>query len=125
MSAETSLYSALLAAGTVTAIVGSGSNARIYPDLVPLDVDPPYVAYSRTSTEFVLTIHSGTPVAEDATIEIMCMDTTKAGADALADAVAPVVGAAGYRLISRASVAPDPEAVLSATTLTVVKFSTL
>ena len=42
MSAETVLYSTLTGASAVTAIVAT----RIYPDVVPLEVELPCVAYA-------------------------------------------------------------------------------
>ena len=125
MSAESELNAALLAAGTVTSIVGAGNAARIFPELVPLDNTTPAIAYSRTGTEYTTTIHSTAPVCEDVTLDLWCMAATKAAADALADVVIPVIGAAGFRLVARASGMPDPERDLIATALTVTKFRNL
>ncbi len=125
MSAEQELNAALKAAGAVTSIVGAGNSARIYPELIPLEIDPPYIAYSRTGTEYTTTIHSSVPIGEDVTLDIWCMATTKAGADALASAVIPAVGAAGFRLLGRAAVMPDAERDLIATSLTVTKYRPL
>ena len=49
----------------VTTLVGT----RIYPELVPLEQEPPFVAYSRTGTEYLTTIHSGVPLGADVTID--------------------------------------------------------
>lgn len=122
MSAETELNAALLAASAVTSIVGAGNAARVFPELVPLDNARPAIAYSRTGTEYTTTIHSMTPVGEETTLDIWCMAGTKVAADALADVVIPAIGAAGFRIVARASVMPDPERDLIATSLTVVKY---
>jgi len=63
-----------------------------------------------------------TPVGEETTLDIWCMAGTKVAADALADVVIPAIGAAGFRIVARASVMPDPERDLIATSLTVVKY---
>ena len=118
MSAESDLYAALSGAAAVTAIVGSGSSARIYPDVVPHDRQIPSIAYARVGTEFVGTIHTGAPAAQRAQIEIACMSTKRADAETLADAVLTAVGLAGfYPLDRRAEL--DTENNLWATVLTV------
>ena len=122
MSAETQFYSALTGAAGVTAIVGSGSAARIYPDLTPQEIALPCVAYSRTGTEYLTTIHSGVPLGADVTIECWCMATTRTAADALADAVEAAAGAVYFTPASRSSVVPDPEQLVIATVLTSTKY---
>ena len=91
--------------------------------LVPLEAPVPFVAYSRNSTEYTWTIHSGTPVCENASIEITCMAATKASAEAIADAVIAALGPANFMIAGRASLAPDPDNDLVATTINVTKFS--
>lgn len=120
MSAETDLYAALAAAAPVTALVST----RVYPDAIPLDRGLPAVAYRRVGTEPVTVISSGVPVAETATLEIACLDETRAGADAVADAVIAAAGAAGFVLIDR-TWDEDPENNLIDTVLTVEKFTNL
>ncbi len=99
MSAESLLFAALTADAGVTTLVGT----RIYPELVPLEQEPPFVAYSRTGTEYVMTIHSGIPAAETATLEVVCMARTQEASNEVADAVVLAVGAANFVLIARAS----------------------
>ncbi len=97
MSAETSAYSALSGAGAVTALV----DTRIYPDFVPQEKTLPAIAIARTETEYVTTIHSGTPVAAEVTLDVHCMAATRAGAEALADAALAALGAATFTLQGR------------------------
>ena len=114
MSAETVLYSTLSGASAVTALVST----RIYPDLVPQDSTLPCVAFQRVSTEPVMTIHSAVPIAEEVTLEVACMSTSRVAADALADAVRNAAGAAGFSQLDRRAEL-DPENSLWATILTV------
>lgn len=120
MSAETLLYAALSGNAGVSSLVG----ARIYPEFVPQEQDPPFVAYTRTGTEYITTIHSGVPLAQISTIEIACMARTKASADAVADAVVLAVGADQFVLSGRASMTPDSELNgLHGTVLTVTRLT--
>jgi hypothetical protein len=100
MSAETTLTATLLAYAPLTALVGSGSSARIYPDNVPQEKALPCVAYSRTATEHTYTIH-GSVIAEKASIEVWCMASRRADAEQMCDQVAAACKAAGYTLVGR------------------------
>jgi hypothetical protein len=122
MSAETALNTALLAAPAVTAIVGSGSAARVYPDVVPQDKGLPALAYARVATEPILTVHSAAPIATRATLEVWCMAATRAAAEGLADIVSGVVGAARFIYAGR-RFEYDPDNELFAAVLTVDYFS--
>lgn len=125
MSAETDLNAALKAAAGVTAIVGSGDSARIYPDLVPQERALPAVAYGRADTEYTTTIHTSTPIGETPIIDVWCMHTTRAGADALAAAVLAAAGGAGFQLRSRSAIPPDNEQAVLGTVLQVSRFYNL
>lgn len=83
MSAETELYATLSGAAGVTALVST----RIYPDIIPQDADLPAIAYQRTGTEFLNTIHGGAPLGHAATLEITCVGETRPAANAIANAV--------------------------------------
>lgn len=116
MSAETDLIAVLLGHAPLTALVGAGSSARIYPDNVPQERAVPCIAYSRAGTEHLHTIH-GSVVAEKASIEVWCMAARRSDAEQLCDAVGQACKAAGYTLAGRrAEFDPDAElwgAVLS------------
>lgn len=118
MTPEESLYAALTGSAGVTALVAS----RVYPDTVPQDIDLPAVAFTRTSTDYLTTIHAGSPLAETATLEVWCMAVTRAGAEALASACVGALGPAGFVLESRAATAPDAEMTVQSTVLTVTFF---
>lgn len=120
MSAETALYSALTGASPVTAIVST----RIYPDVVPQEVQLPCVAYARVDTEYEGTLHTSVPIAETATLEIQCLDNDRAGAEALADVVIAAAGAARFVPTGRRAEI-DTDNNLWAAVLTVDKFTTL
>lgn len=120
MSAETVLYATLSAASAVTALVG----ARIYPDIVPNDEARPAVAYARIETDPVITMHSSAPVAETVVLEVVCMDESRAGAEALGDAVRDALGAGKFRILGRAA-QYDEENGLWAAVLSVEKFVNL
>ena len=104
----------------MTALVG----ARIYPDVVPAEASLPCVAYARIETADVLTIHSAAPVAETAILEVMCMATTRDGAEALGNAVQAALFAAGFVRTGRHG-GFDFENQMCVAVLTVEKFSNL
>ena len=119
MSAETELYAALSGAPAVTALVST----RIYPDAVPQEQTVPSIAYARTDTEYVITIHSGVPQGEFATFEVVCMAEARDLADAVADAAIAALGAAGFFLLTRAQEL-DTEKNLWGTVVSVRRFTT-
>lgn len=86
MSAETDLVAVLNAATQLTNVVGS----RIYPDIAPVDVQTPCVAFERVDTEYVISI-SGNRLAERASLEITCMADRRAEAEQIADVITPVI----------------------------------
>jgi len=94
MSAETDLYAVLTGAAGVVALVGN----RIYPDVVAEEAALPAIAYQRSATEFLNTIHGTAPLGETASIEITCVATTRPGANAVANAV--VASLAGTEFIA-------------------------
>jgi hypothetical protein len=120
VSAESVLYTTLTAATAVTAIVST----RIYPDVVPQEQAVPAIAYARLETDPVITLHSNAPVAETATLEVVCMASTRAGAEALGDAVRAALGAAGFRILGRSSQYDDEQQLWGAV-LVVEKFVNL
>lgn len=117
MSAETDLYAALTGAFPVQQIVGSGASARIYPDIAPQERQMPCVAYSRSDTEYIVTIHSAAPKGEVPVLDVYCMAMTRTAADALAYAVLTAACAAGFMLRSRSAIPPDAEQNVVATVL--------
>lgn len=117
MSAETRLTATLLAHAPLTALVGAGAAARIYPDNVPQEQAAPCVAYSRTGTENTYSI-SGQIVAERATLEVWCMAEARAKAEEICDAASAACKGAGYLLAGRRGEF-DPDAELWGAVLTV------
>jgi len=121
VSAETSLYDALVAdATTMTFIAVSGASpaeARVYPNVIPEKANLPAVAYQRNSTEYVQTVDGASPMGETATLEVTCVARTRTAADSLADAVQSAAGPAGFFLIERGSQQVEDQQ-LWATTLT-------
>ncbi len=115
MTPEESLYAALTGSAGVTALVAS----RIYPDAVPQDINLPAVAFTRTSTEYLPSIHSAVPLAETATLEVWCMAETRSAAEALASACVAALGPAQFVMQSRAAQPPDSEMQVQSTVLTV------
>lgn len=118
MSAETVLYATLTGSAPVSALVAT----RIYPDLVPQEAALPCVAFSRVDTRYLTTIHTATPLGQDAVLEVACMATSRTAADALADAVLTAAGGAGFTALSRRAEL-DAENNLWAAVLTVEHFS--
>lgn len=97
MSAETVLFATLDAAAGVHALVEN----RIYPDARPQDDALPAIVYTRESTEYVPTIH-GTIALTRARLLLVCFGTTRASAEAVADAALIAVIAAGFLTLNRA-----------------------
>lgn len=118
MSAESSLYTALTGAAAVTAIVGAGSAARIYPDVIPAQKSPPAIAYTRIATAPVMTIHGAAPLGDTATLEVACIAATRTAADDLADKAATALAGGGFVYLDRRGEL-DLENNLWATVLTV------
>ena len=100
MSAESVAYSTLKAASAVTALVGTGSNARIYPDVVPQEFATPAIAFMRTATEPTNTIHA-TLVANRVSMDVWCMDEKRYAAETLGDAAQAALVAANFTLTNR------------------------
>lgn len=116
MSAETELYSVLSGAAGVTALVGT----RIYPDVVPVQKDLPAIAFMRSETEYVNTIHGTAPLAKVVTLEVGCMAAVRLDAEALADAVEAAVAVGGFIVVGRV---PDLESGVDyVSTVLTVKF---
>jgi hypothetical protein len=113
MSAETTLYATLAAASAVTALVST----RIYPDIAPQEVAVPCIAFSRTGTEYVQSIH-GPVLAQRVSIEVSCMAATRASAEGIADAVLTAAVAAAFIAAGRRADF-DPDSGLWAAVLTV------
>jgi hypothetical protein len=51
MSFAADLFDLLKASGPLSALVGSGAAARIYPVLAPSEVDRPYITWQRIASE--------------------------------------------------------------------------
>lgn len=83
MSAESQINATLNADVGLTAVVA----ARIYPDFLAQEIDRPAVVYQRAGTEYVTTIHDGTPLDRRVTMELWCLATSRDRAEKLADLV--------------------------------------
>jgi hypothetical protein len=114
VSAETTLVDVLENAAAVTAIIGE----RIFPDVIPQGADLPAIAYYRTSTEYVQTIHGSAPVGATPGLSVACVAYTRPEADALADAALAALGAGGFSMLGRQA-AVDLETDIWATVLDV------
>lgn len=117
MSAEDNLFAALSAHAGLTAIVGAGSAARIYPDALPEGCDYPAVVFSRSGTEPIATI-DGTVHGAFVTVSVSCWGASRAEADSAADAAESALYAAGELPTARVG-AFDPEVGLFATSMEV------
>ena len=104
MSAETAIYSTLIAAPSVTAIVSQ----RVYPDFLSQEIVLPAIVNQRDETEYVTTIHSGLSLGERINMDTWCLAATRIGADTLADVVENALPAGEFYPIARRSEF-DPE----------------
>ena len=50
MSIESALYDKLTGTAALTALIGSGNDCRLYPELAPASTTKPYVTFSTIST---------------------------------------------------------------------------
>lgn len=117
MSAESSLYAILTAHAPLTALVGAGADARIYPDALPEECDYPALVTTRSATEPIATLH-GTVAGAFVTLAISCWGGSRDQSDAVAAAVESALAAAGEIPLARAG-GYAPEMDLYATTLEV------
>lgn len=101
MSAETLINAALLASGPVTAVVGSGASARVYPDFLVQELVLPGLVNQRAETEFINTIHTGVPIASRITMETWCLAETRIAAERLADLVEVALSNADFLVVNR------------------------
>lgn len=83
MSAESILYDALSEDEGIEDLVSD----RIFPGLIPQGKSLPAIVTRRTDTDYVLTIHSNTPVGVKVDLEIWCIAMSNTAAEAIADAV--------------------------------------
>ena len=86
MSYQSDIMTALLAASSVTALVGT----QIYADVADGSATAPYVVYQVVSTDSETT-YDGDRTMEFPQIQFSCWATTKAGAIALAAALNAVL----------------------------------
>lgn len=109
MSAETILHAALAALTPVTASVGK----KIRPGALHESDKYPGIVYRRESTEYTNTI-GNVAAASKVTIDVICLDDTFDGAEALCDAVEQI----GVEKLDRRS-AYDPDTRAFAAVITV------
>lgn len=82
MSYQSDIITALAAAGSITAIVGT----RVYADVADGSATAPYITFQTISTSGETT-HDGVRNLEFPLIQVNCWATSKTGAIALASAV--------------------------------------
>jgi hypothetical protein len=87
MSAEAFVNAALLSAPGVTALVGAGAAARIYPDEAVEGADLPLIVYERGNTTLEHTLLADRVVASTTPITVTCWAKKRIDAEALVDAV--------------------------------------
>ena len=93
MSPEQTVYDTLRNAAAVTAIVGTGGAARIYPDVLPEESVLPAITFERTTSDPQYGL-DGTVHVTRATMAVVSWATTRVAAEALADQIAAAMTAA-------------------------------
>lgn len=96
MSAQQTVYSALAAAGAVTALIGP----RLYPDEAPENTDLPLVIHQATLLQPETDL-AGTVLARAVTLSVTCWAETRSAANALAEACCSALLSAGLTWTSR------------------------
>jgi hypothetical protein len=100
MSAETALRALLVADGSVAALVGT----RVSADRIEQGAALPFVVFARSASSPVTTL-AGVVLITMSSLDVQCWADTRAGADALADAVtAAVRGVIGQSVPGRSGV---------------------
>jgi hypothetical protein len=80
------IYGRLSGVAGVTALVGSGTNCRIYPGLAPLEAAAPYVVYMQMACTPEVT-HDGYSGLADVTVQVTCVDDNADDAADLAEQI--------------------------------------
>lgn len=120
MSAESVLFDTLAGAAGVTALIGAGAAARIYPDAMPEGAAYPVIVFARTATEPLVTIN-GTRHGEFVSLQVHCWGKTRDSTDAVAEAVDAALLGAGEIPTGREA-GFDPETGLYVTIIEVTLF---
>jgi hypothetical protein len=94
MSAEAFLYGTLSAYAGVTAIVGAGAGARIYPDEAKEGAALPLIVYNQGTALPEFTLNNALAATQNS-ISVTCWAATRIAAEALADAVVLAMAAQG------------------------------
>jgi Protein of unknown function (DUF3168) len=97
LSAEETLEAVLAAASPVTDVIGD----RIFKDVIPHGQPLPAIAYFRTDTEYVQTIHAAAPAGSTPSLSVACVADTRDAADTLAEVVIAALGAGGFNVVGR------------------------
>ncbi|HJT63073.1 MAG TPA: DUF3168 domain-containing protein [Burkholderiales bacterium] len=100
MSAETLTYNALVGAAAVTAIVGAGASAKIYPDEAAQEAAPPLIVFERGDSDPEYTLDN-TLAGNKVQIHVTSWAATRVAAEQLADACVTAMATAGYVSLAR------------------------
>ena len=118
MSLDTDLRAALAGNAGITALVGT----RIVADRMEEGAARPFIVFSRATTDYQTGL-DGTVLAERATFDVQCWADTRASAEAVCDAAATAVRAAGFLTTGRRAEF-DPESDLWAAVLSIDHWAT-
>lgn len=80
MKAEQVIQYRLSTFAGVTALIGSGSNNRVYPGALPQDAQLPAIVYKRLSSRRLQGAHSNPGIAY-VTVQVICVGAKDAPAD--------------------------------------------
>ncbi len=97
MAAEEELNTALTGSSEITAITAD----RIYADVRDQEDDVPAIFFQRSETSVINNIHGTARVAEIAIMVVVCFESSREKASALADLVITAANAAGFIYIDR------------------------
>ncbi len=114
MSAETALRALLVADGPTAALVGT----RVSADRIEQGAVRPFVVFARTSSLPITTI-GGVVLRTMVSLDVQCWADTRAGADALGDAVTTAVRGVISQTVPGRSAVYDSDLDLHGTVLNV------
>lgn len=108
MSAETDVIAALRGGAAIIAALGDDAIERIASDYVAQEYDLPVIVVQRAGTVYTNVIHGGPPVAQDVTMDTICIAETRTAAETLADLVVIALAEDFLVVDRRQEFDPDP-----------------
>lgn len=92
------VYQLLTSAPAVTSVIGAGSNAKIFKDIAPQEVVPPYVTYGTVGGSGPLNYLGEAPAMDRGRVQVDCFSRSRPEVVDLAKAVRAALEADAYMI---------------------------